>query len=114
MLNQPLADDAVGGAMITGSVAYDNVSIRFTPQKSSLLLLEQGLETNRFVKVMLYPASLVIYERDEIEVVAPAYHPQFGQRLRVIELNRTGIHPADPRGFLSIVAERIDRVRTVQ
>lgn len=114
MENNPVADDVVGGAIVTGSVAYETVRMRFEPQRANLLLLEQGLETTRLISIMLWPASLVIYERDELEVTRPAYHPNFGQRFRITTVNRMSIHPADPRGFIHIFCERMDRTRTVQ
>lgn len=114
MLNQPSADDDVGGAMITGSMAYGCINMRWTPRASNLTLLEQGLETKELQRVMAWPASLLVYERDELEITAPSNHPNYGERWRVISANRQGIHPSDPRGFLHLTIERIERSRAVQ
>jgi len=114
MVNQPAADDDVGGAMITGSVAYDSVRMRWTPRALNFMLLEQGLETKEMMRVFIWPASLLVYERDELEITAPVNHPNFGERWRVVSANRTAIHPSDPRGFLHVTIERLERTRAQQ
>lgn len=114
MVNQPSADDDVGGAVITGTIVYPCMDIRFTPRPSNLMLLEQGLETRKFVKVMLWPQSMLIYERDELEVTGPTNHSEYGHRFRIVELNRQGMHPSDPRMFIHATVERIDRTRQQQ
>ncbi len=104
-------DDDVGGAMLTGTVVYECVQCRLTPFAVSQLLLQQGLETKRTMSIITRPPAMVIYERDVVEITAPAFHPNYGQRFRVLDVQRTGIHPADRRGYLRLVAERWDRTR---
>jgi hypothetical protein len=114
MVNDPTADDDVGGAMITGTLVYGCINMRFTPRPTNFMLLEQGLETRKLEKVMMQPQSLVLYERDELEITGPTNHSDYGHRFRIIELNRQGMHPSDPRMFIHATVERIDRTRQQQ
>jgi len=111
MENDPLDDDQVGGAMVSGTIVYDDVPCRLTPVAASQLLLQQGLEVQRTMNVLTRPASMVIYERDVIEIVRPTYHPNYGQRFRVLDVERTAVHPADRRGYMTLVVDRYDRTR---
>lgn len=113
MDNAPVDDD-VGGAVITGSVAYDCLPCRFTPQRANLMLLQQGIETTHTALVFTHPSTLLIYENDEVELLGPDNSPYDGQRWRVIDVNRWGLHPSDPRASLTMTVSRIDRSRAVQ
>jgi hypothetical protein len=113
MDNSPVDDD-VGGAVVTGSVVYDCLACRLTPQRASLMLLQQGLETERMALVFTHPSTLLIYERDEIEMVGPSNSPYYGMRWRVIDVERWGLHPSDPRASITLTVRRIDRSRAVQ
>ena len=42
-----IADDDVGGARVSGTVAYDYVKARIEANPAEQLLLQQGLETER-------------------------------------------------------------------
>jgi hypothetical protein len=108
------ADDDVGGALITGTVVYECLNTRLTPARPSFLLLAQGLETERLATATVRPGTLVIYERDEFEVVGPINHPSLGERWRVVSVDRPSLHPSDSRGFLNLTLNRIDRTRTQQ
>jgi hypothetical protein len=107
-----VADDDVGGALISGSVAYDCVACRFTPLRASQLLLEQGLETERLGTIITRPDIMLIYERDVIEITAPTFHANYGQRFRILDAERTGMHAADRRGFMYLTVSRYDRARS--
>lgn len=107
-----VADDDVGGALISGTAAYDCVACRFTPLRASQMLLEQGLETERLGTIITRPDTILIYERDVIEITAPTFHPNYGQRFRVLDVERTGLHAADRRGFLHLTVSRFDRARS--
>lgn len=107
-----VADDDVGGALMSGTATYECVPCRFTPLRASQMLLEQGLETERLGTIITRPDTILIYERDVIEISAPTFHPNYGQRFRVLDVERTGMHPADRRGFLHLTVSRYDRTRT--
>lgn len=107
-------DDSSGGAIITGTVAYECVHARFSPQRPNMLLLQQGLETDKIAVAMVRPPSLVIYERDEFEIVGPPNHQFYGNHFRIISVESAGVHPSDGRGFLTLTLSRIVRTRTQQ
>jgi hypothetical protein len=100
------SDDDVGGALVSGTVVYDNLACRLIPQPPSSLLLEQGLEVDGLYLLETRPPSLDIRERDEFEITYPFYHPEFGNRFRIIGMQRTSMHPADSRGFINLRMKR--------
>lgn len=102
-------DDVVGGAVITGSIVYDQVQGRMQAQPSQQLLLQQGLETERTFTARVIPGTLTIYERDEVEVVEPFDHPYHGLRFRVIGSRYSDFNPRDPRNYILL-----DLVRDVR
>jgi hypothetical protein len=104
-------DDEVGGAVVTGTANIRRYPAMIEYLKPSQMLLEQGVETKRMANVMVQPGSLVIYERDELEVVGPPGHEDIGKLFRVISVQRTGWSPNDSRGrFLQLTCERISEL----
>lgn len=87
-------DDAVGGAMVTGTVAYYNLNAAITSQRPSQLLLQQGLETNAGYDLTTKLRNVALHERDEVEVVHPVAHPLYGLRFRII-----GVQPSRRRPY---------------
>jgi len=87
-------DDTVGGAMITGTVAYYNLDAAITPHRPSQLLLQQGLETNATYDLTSKLRNITLYERDEVEVVHPVGHPFYGLRFRIM-----GVQPSRRRPY---------------
>lgn len=81
-------DDAVGGAVITGSVVYYDQRAAIFARRPSQLSLDQGLETEAVFDLTINLHNITLWERDEIEVTAPAGHPYYGLRFRV-----TGVQP---------------------
>lgn len=105
-------DDDVGGSIFTGTVAYQSIPAAVQYLKPSLLLLEQGLETKRFARILVQPGSLTIYERDELEIVGPPGHKDLGKFFRVESVEPTGLSPNDPRArHIMLTCERIERTR---
>jgi hypothetical protein len=94
------SDDSVGGAQPSGTVLYDQVQGRFQANRESQLLLQQGLETVRTFSARLIPGTLVIHERDELEVVEPFDHPYHGQMFRVVSMRYSDFNPRDPRNYI--------------
>ena len=103
-----LADDAVGGAQVSGTIAYDGFECRLTPQKTSFLLLEQGLEVENLWNLEARPNTMQVIERDEFEVTFPPNHPNINDRFRIIQVQQNSMHPNDSRGFLNVVLRRRD------
>ena len=105
-------DDVVGGAMITGTVAYQDIQARLTLRRPSQVFLEQGLEVDKIGDVLVQGHNLTIYERDEIQVVWPLTHAFYGDRFRV-----QGVQPSGRRsryGPLQLTVSRIVRSRSQQ
>jgi hypothetical protein len=105
-------DDVVGGAMITGTMTYPNIPARLTLRRPSQILLEQGLEVDKVGDVLIQGHSLTIYERDEIEVVWPLTHDYYGDRFRVLGVQRSGRRAL--YGPLNLTVSRIVRSRSQQ
>jgi hypothetical protein len=55
------------------------------------------------------PSTLNIQEMDEVVVIAPTNHPQFGRRFLVNTVQESSFHPDDSRGFLSLALSRKPR-----
>lgn len=110
------ADDDVGGAQVTGSLAYRDVAARLSPRRPSQAALEQSLEVDRIFDLIVagYGAThaITIYERDEIEVTWPLDHLDYAHRFRV-----QGIQYPSRRakyGPLQFTLSRIERSRSSQ
>jgi len=100
------ADDEVGGAVTTGTVAYEHVHARMDPKAVDYLLLEQGIESEKLWNLQVRPPSMVIYERDEWETTFPINHWTYGQRFRILSVRYPSVHPDDSRGFINLVMSR--------
>ena len=111
-LNNYNADDASGGAVITGTVAYSGIKARISARRPTQNALEQGLEVERLFDMIVNTQSLVINERDEIEVTGPAGHPYIGERMRVVGIQHDSRLPV--RGHTEFTLSRIERSRSRQ
>jgi len=107
-------DDEVGGAEVTGTVAYDGVHARMTPKANNPLLLEQGIETDTLFNLEVRPPSMIIYERDEWETTFPLNHWTYGKRFRIVSVQYPSVHPDDSRGFINLVLKRRERAHAQQ
>lgn len=107
-------DDAVGGAISTGTVVYESVEGRLSQASPSQIMLEQGLEVDTIWTCRVRPPNLDIRERDEIEITWPPLHPHLNDRFRIRGVRRTSMHPRDGRGFIDLTLSRIERSRSIQ
>jgi hypothetical protein len=104
------ADDEVGGAVVTGTVAYQDLAARLSPRRPSQLMLEQGLETERIFDLIVTGHDVTMRERDEVEVTWPPDHPLYANRFRVV-----GVQYPSRRskyGPLQFTLSRIERSRS--
>lgn len=109
------ADDEVGGAVITGTVQYYNVMGRISPDRPTTAFLEQGLETLKTYTGIVIPGTLDIRNRDEVEVVAPFDHWDYGKFFRVMgDPEHASPNPRDPRNFMQLRLARSDRAHARQ
>ncbi len=110
MNNAP--DDAVGGAMITGTVLFNSVRARLTARRPSQMSLEAGLETDKFFDLVLGCDARGVVERDEIEFIFPLDHPYFAERFRIMGIQLDGRRR--PYGNTQMTLSRIERSRRRQ
>ena len=107
-------DDIVGGAMVTGSLQYQNVSALLQANPENQVLSQQGLETVRTYTVTAIPGHLIVRERDEFEVSAPADHVYYGERFRITSVTYTSHNRRDPRNYLILGCNRSVRAHSRQ
>lgn len=108
------SDDAVGGAVITGSVQFRNIQARFEYDPYTKVIMEQGIEANKLITAVVVPGTLDIRERDELEVVAPFDHWDIHKRFRVMGVEHSSHAPRDPRNYLILHLSRSVRAHTQQ
>lgn len=99
-------DDSIGGALLTGTVLYNWIELRYEDQEPTQQFLEQGLETHSIMKFVVSNASLDIRERDEIRIIRPYNHKLAGKFLRVVGVTESNFHPNDRRGYLILNVTR--------
>ena len=101
-----ITDDATGGAIVTGTLAYENCEASIVESSQTLLMLQQGYEVPAVFNVMLKVPNNDINERDEIEVTAPPNHELFGLRLKVSGVHLLPYGPSDHRRYVHLAATR--------
>jgi len=109
---QYVGDDSVGGATGTYAAFYANTPARISARRPSQQSLDAGLEVVRVFDMITTGQINSIYEKDEVEVVAPAGSPYFGERFRI-----TGLQHDSRRasiGHTEWTLERIERSRSRQ
>jgi hypothetical protein len=105
-------DDDVGGAVITGTLAYQDVLARLTARRPSQVSLEAGLETDKFFDMVLIGRGVSVDERDEIQVTSPNFHPFFNDRFRIMGIQKSG--QRRDYGHTQMTLSRIVRSRSQQ
>lgn len=110
------SDDSVGGAVLTGTVAYYQMEAAITPRRPTQAALEQGLETEAIYDLTIAGqyrgANVTLHERDEVQVVQPVNHPLYGLRFRIV-----GVQPSRRRpriGHQHATLSRMRRARSQQ
>ena len=107
-------DDVVGGAMVTGTYVYCDVLSRLHERPVDHVFLQQGIETQKTFQMMVKPSSLMIYDRDEVEITWPTGHRFYGKRFRVMGDAYTNFHPREERGYLILDLTRSVRAHANQ
>lgn len=100
------SDDAVGGAVTTGTTVYSALEFVMTPRRPSQASLEAGLETEVFYDGTCKANNITIQERDELLVVHPVSHPLYNLRFRVL-----GVQPGRRRQRYGAIHTTLSRVR---
>lgn len=108
-------DDAVGGAVVTGTLQYANVMASMSSDQPEQLLLQQGLQTIRTFKFNVKPRrGMSIRERDEIEIKRPYNHPYVDERFRIKGVQESLHVPNDHRNYQILYATRSVRAHAQQ
>jgi hypothetical protein len=101
--NNNAPDDEVGGAQITGSLVFENVSGFLQQHPIDQVFLVQGLETDRMFTLSILRPDLDIRERDYIVVKKPLDHRYYNKNLRVLSVMDNSMTDQHRRGmFLSL------------
>jgi hypothetical protein len=108
------ADDYVGGSVITGSVVYENVLTRFESEPEDQIFAAQGLETLRTYRATIVPGTLVIKERDELQITEPSDHPYHRDRFRITSMQYSTHNPRDSRNYILLQLVRSVRAHSLQ
>ena len=108
------SDDVVGGAVVTGTLQYQNVHARFQADREDMMFLQQGLETLRTYTFTVFPVSMDIKERDEIEVIQPTDHKYYGNRFRIMSVRYSDFNQRDPRNYIILHSTRSVRAHEQQ
>ena len=107
-------DDYVGGAVMTGTVVYQDVMAKMEQEPANMLLLQQGIETTHVYRMNIIPGTLTIYERDEVQIMQPKDHHYYGERFRVRGVMYSSHNPRDPRNYIMLNLNRSDRMHRAQ
>jgi len=99
-------NDSVGGALPSGTVVYENVQGRIQSATPIPAFAMQGVETNKIFIGTFFPGTLDIEEYDECEVTSPPNSPHFGLKYRIDTVQRSSMHPGDPRSQLILTMVR--------
>lgn len=108
--NQP--DDAIGGALLSGTILHDYVPARLDPIKPEMVLLQQGYEIDSVFNCMTHRLNPMVKEKDEIEVIFPDYHPFYHELLQIRGIQFSSLNPYDSRDFILMTVKRKNYAHT--
>jgi len=106
-------DDEVGGAVPSGSVAYENVQMRLQNSRNSLDLTIQGFEASKYFSAVLQPRpGMNLVERKHFfQPTSPPNSRYYLKMFRIVNIQEPNFHPSDPRRYLILNLERVDNTR---
>lgn len=102
--------DDVGGSTPSGTVVYENVSLRLQNSKNSLDLNIQGYETSKFFSATVQPrpGMNLVEKKHYFQPTSPPNFRYFMDMFRIVSIQEPNFHPADPRRYLVLNLERSD------
>jgi len=100
------SDDSSGGAVPSGTVVYQNLSVRIEPAKPSQVLLEQGLQVPTLFNVMLFAGNIEVKHNDQIRFTAPVNDRYYNKKFRVIGVQNSSNGYFQDRNQIKLVARR--------
>lgn len=77
-------DDAVGGAVVTGTCVYEGLNVAISQRRPSQVSLEQGLEVANIFDFTCRAKDVTLFERDEVRVTWPLDHPYYNLCFRIM------------------------------
>jgi hypothetical protein len=101
-----IADDVTGGALVTGTLAYQNCEASIAESSQTIMMSQQGYEVPAVFNVQAKIPGNDISERDEIEIVAPYNHELIGLRLKVSGVHLLPYSPSDHRRYVHMSVTR--------
>jgi hypothetical protein len=110
------ADDAIGGAIYTGTCVYERLPAQIVERMPSHAALEQGYEVSAIfdctIPAMRFGKMVTIFERDQIALSNPRHDdPFYNKNFRV-----TGFRHSKRRrrggGYIHLTLSRIDESRS--
>lgn len=104
-------DDAVGGALPSGTVIYPNAELRMSSMKPTQALLEQGLETPHLYMACISPTyiptgTFELFANYQVEIINPPISEHYHKFFVII-----GPRPAsmsDPRKYWMATLRRLE------
>lgn len=102
------SDDSIGGALITGTIIYENVPATITETGGSIIMVQQGYEVPATYKVFAKMPQGVIQELDELEITYPSNHPLYAKHLRVVRIHLLSVGSYSRRNFVHMTVSRSD------
>src|SRR5674476_355110 len=100
------ADDPTGGAIVTGTLAYENCEASIAESSQAILMQQQGYEIPAIFNVVVKIPGNDINERDEVVVTAPYNHELIGLRLKVSGVHLLPYGPSDHRRYVHMTVTR--------
>jgi hypothetical protein len=101
-------DDAVGGAVPSGTVLYSNLDIRIASEKPVMAIVQQGIQTEESYSALLFEGNVDIRHNDQIEVILPVIGWFYGKKFRVVGIQRSSSHPYQERNQIRLTLKRSD------
>lgn len=108
------SDDEVGGARVTGTIAYRDVRARLEEVPPTIAYLESGIEIDTVWNIQVGPGTLDVRERDIVELTFPRDHAYFGWRFRIRGVRRGSLRPHDSRSHMELAVTRVIESRSIQ
>lgn len=106
--------DEVGGYEPTGTVIYEGIQLRLQNSPNSLLMNIQGYETSKFFSAVVHPRpDMVLVEKKHyFQPTSPPNHRYYQKMFRIVSIQEPNLHPADPRRYLILNLERVDKMHS--
>jgi hypothetical protein len=100
-----LADDDVGGSIITGTVV-GQIEANLQEKEGEQMLVQQGYETVRQFRFTARKPTFTILEGDDIEIIWPPAHPYENDKFRIVRVKYSNLQPRNRYQYLILECTR--------